>query len=135
MACVVSLVVRGREVHIIQTTNVFPILFVKTHRPTDLDKTTSTFCPEKMYGGGVFVQAGSCCTDEEEEEIKFKFEETQNLTDECSALYKQVRFGVCCYTCHPPLPLQNCKEYCFFLAVLILYGAGPLLLLLSNQDT
>lgn len=65
---------------------------LEIYRPPDVDKTKSTFCPEKQDGGGAFLQAGSCCTDDEEKAIKDKMEETPNLTDECSALYKQVLF-------------------------------------------
>lgn len=81
----------------------FPVL-PSTHRyadrrPTDLDQTTLTFCPNVQFGGDPFLQYGSCCTQLEEDAIEVKFLEAGTLTPECDDLYKQVLILYDLYLC------------------------------------
>eukprot|EP00903_Cladosiphon_okamuranus_P008193 g7889.t1 len=74
----------------------------KFRPPTDMEKTMLQFCPNQQFGGDVFLQYGSCCTDLDEVAIEAKFLETSRmapngqLTDECADLYKQL----VCIQCH-----------------------------------
>ncbi len=61
-----------------------PLCYVD-NRPTDYDEVL-TFCPAEDQ-----AQQGACCTDAEEAVVQARFEAAGTLTDDCAALYKQVR--------------------------------------------
>ncbi|CAN0031245.1 unnamed protein product [Ectocarpus fasciculatus] len=72
-------------------------LCVIDERQPDYDQVL-TFCDNSIAATGACCTAGACCTDDEEAQVVIDFNAAtpvgEELTGECSDLYKQVMCGL-----------------------------------------